>query len=157
MKSDKPDSNRRTLASIVVLLPLLVGGSGPYQEPKYPNVEDCPFEVDPNLIVGRYLGWLRVEVGQRLTHTRTWFDPEGDPATAEIVAGPEGVQLVNRPKVSAYTLLWTPRQPGIAAIVVRVTDNPSNARPQSTTGTILVQVVPRGYKPAPKGCGSPPR
>ncbi len=141
----------------MILLPLLVGGNSRCPEPNYPELGDCPFEVDPNWVVGRFLGWLRVEVGQRLTHTRTWCDPEGDPATAEIVAGPEGVQLVNKPKVSSYTLLWTPREPTIAAIVIRVTDQPTHAQPQSATGTILVQVVPRGQKTAPKGCGSPPR
>jgi len=147
----------RTLASVVILLPLLIGGTSRCPEPNYPDIEDCPFAVDPNLVVGQFLGWLGVEAGQRLTHTRTWCDPEGDPAAAEIVAGPAGVQLINKPKVASYTLLWTPRQPMIAAIVVRVTDQPSNAQPKSATGTLLVQVVPRGQRLAPKGCGAPPR
>lgn len=147
----------RPLAGIFILLPLLVGGGAPCPEPDYPRIEDCPFEVDPNLIVGKLLGWARVELGRELIHTRTWCDPNGDPARAGIVSGPDGLRIVNRPKTNSYTIFWTPRQVGIYAIVVRVTDEPGSGEPESNAGTILVQVAPRGQHPAPRGCGSPPR
>jgi hypothetical protein len=150
----------RWLAGIAVLLPLLAGSTDRCPEPSYPDLKNCPFPADPSLVQGKLLGWLRVEVGQELIHTLTWCDPDADSAAVEIVAAPPGVQLVNRPKVSSYTLLWTPRAPGVASIVVRVTDKPISAKPQSSTGTILVQVVPRGQRlglsPAPRGCGGQP-
>lgn len=146
----------RWLMSIIILLPLLVGGSGRCPEPEHPAIEDCPFPVDPGLVEGQLLGWIRLEVGEKLTHTRKWCDAEGDPAEAKLISAPEGVQLINKAKVSSYTLLWTPRQPMTAAIVVQVTDKPLDAQPLSQTGTILVQVVPRGQKPGPHGCGGSP-
>jgi hypothetical protein len=150
----------RGLTSVIILLPLLVGGGGRCPEPNYPDLKDCPFPVDPNLVRGKLLGWIRVEVGQELIHTWTWCDPDGDPATAEILAGPEGVQLVDRSKTSSYTLLWRPRVPGVAAIVVRVTDKPIDAEPRSSIGTVLVQAVPRGQRlglsRGPRGCGGQP-
>ena len=147
----------RVLASMVVLLPLLVGTSTRVQEPDYPSIGDCPFPVDPNLVVGKFLGCLRIEVGQELGHNCTWYDPDGDPAVVEILQGPDGVQLVNRPKTASYTLLWRPRHPMTAAIVLRVTDKPAQGRPKSDTGTILVQVQPRRRRFAPSLCGGPPR
>jgi hypothetical protein len=150
----------RGLMGVIVLLPLLVGSASRCPEPNYPALKDCPFPVDPHLVQGRLLGWIRVEVGQELIHTLTWCDPEGDAATVEILAAPEGVQLVNRPKTFSYTLLWTPRVPGVSAIVVRVTDKPDAARPASSIGTVLVQAVPQGRRlglsPAPRGCGGQP-
>ena len=147
----------RWLMNVVILLPLLVGGNTRCPEPERPDIKDCPFPVDPNLIQGVLLGWVRLEVGQNVTHTRTWCDEEGDPADAELVSAPAGVRLINKSKVSSYTLLWTPTQPTTAAIVVRVTDRPLDRSPKSNTGTILVQVVPRGTHFAPKGCGGPPQ
>lgn len=147
----------RWTVGLLILLPLLVSSSAPRSEPNYPRIEDCPFEVDPNLVVGKLLGWVRVELGKELIHTRTWYDPNGDPARVEIVSGPEGVQIVNKPNVGAYTLLWRPKQIMTTAIVVRVTDDPAKGTPKSNTGTILVQVVPRGQRPTPSGCGGPPR
>lgn len=147
----------RWLISVIILLPLLVGGSTPRPEPDYPRIEDCPFEVDPNLVVGKLLACVRIELGKELIHTRTWFDPNSDPAKVSIVSGPEGVQIVNKPKTGSYTIFWRPRQIQTTAIVVRVTDDPRSGEPKSDTGTILVQVVPRGQRIAPKGCGSPPR
>jgi hypothetical protein len=146
----------RWLASAAVVVPLLIGGV-PCPEPNYPDIRNCPFPVDPNLVVGRLLDCVRLEVGQPFTQTRTWCDPEGDPARAEILAGPAGVQIINKPKIRSYTLLWTPRQPMIAAIVVRVTDEPAHGQPKSADGTILIQVVPRGQRPAPRLCGGPPQ
>jgi len=147
----------RWLVNVAVLLPLLVGGNTRCAAPEYPDIKSCPFPADPNLIQGALLGWIRLEVGQKLTHTRTWCDEEGDPANAELVSAPDGVRLINKSKVSSYTLLWTPTQPTTAAIVVRVTDKPPNRPPKSSTGTILVQVAPRGTHFAPKGCGGPPQ
>ena len=147
----------RWLASAMILLPLLVGSSAPRTEPKYPRLEDCPFAVDPNLVVGKLLAWVRMEVGRQMIHTRTWSDPEGDPADVKILKAPQGVQIINRPKVRSYTILWTPTQTMTTAIVVQVTDRPARGQPASSTGTILVQVVPRGQRPAPRGCGSPPQ
>jgi hypothetical protein len=138
------------------LLPLL-SGKAPCPEPNYPRIEDCPFEVDPNLVVGKLLGWVRIELGKELIHTRTWCDPNGDFARVGIVSGPDGLRIVNKPKTGSYTIFWTPRQVQTTAIVVRVTDDPRTGQPKSDTGTILVQVVPRGQRVAPKGCGSPPR
>ena len=146
----------RWLAGAAVLLPLLVAGNIPCPEPDYPAVEDCPFPVDPNLVAGTLLGWVRLEVGQRLTHTRTWCDAEGDPAEVEIVAAPQGVQIINRPNIRAYTLLWVPTQPMTAAIVVRITDRPAHGDAKSATGTILVQVVPRGGLASGGRCGGRP-
>ena len=145
----------RWLMSGIILLPLLLGGRPRCPEPSYPALEDCPFAVDPNLVVGTLLGWVRLEVGQRLTRTEKWCDEEGDPAEVEIVTAPDGVRLISKSKISSYTLLWTPTQPMTAAIVVRVTDKPLDREPKSSTGTILVQVVPRGTHFAPKGCGGP--
>lgn len=146
----------RILAGILVVLPLLIGTSGPCPEPPRPALAECPFPVDPNLVVGTLLGWVRLEVGRQLTHTRTWCEPNGDPADAEIVSGPEGVRIINRHKASAYTLLWTPTQPMTTAIVVRVTDRPISGPPRSSTGTILVQVVPPKTRLAPRMCGGQP-
>jgi hypothetical protein len=144
----------RWLMSMMVVLPLLLGGRNP--EPEYPSLRDCPFAVDPNLIVGKFLGCLRLTVGQDLVRTLTWHDAEGDPADVELLAAPKGVQLVNKPRTSSYTLLWTPKQPMTAAIVVRVTDKPRGAQPQSETGTIVVQVVASKPLLVPKGCGGQP-
>jgi hypothetical protein len=144
------------LISVVVLLPLLVGSSERPVPTSGPNIQDCPFAVDPNLIVGQFLGCVRLEVGQAFVRTSTWSDAEGDPASVELLQAPAGVQLVDRPKTSSYTLLWTPREPMIAAIVLRVTDQPADARPMSQTGTLIVQVVPRRLRLIPKGCGGQP-
>jgi hypothetical protein len=146
----------RTLASTLVLLPLLFSTNNRCPEPNYPSVEDCPFAVDPNLVVGRFLGWVSVEVGQELGHTRTWCDPDGDPAVVEMLRGPEGVELISRPRTASYTLLWRPRQATIAAIVLRVTDKPAQGQPKSSTGTILVQVVPAKKGLASSPCGGLP-
>ena len=141
----------------MILLPLLVGSRTPCPEPNSPRIEDCPFPVDPNLVVGKLLGWVRVELGKELIHTRTWCDPNGDLARVGIVSGPNGLRIVNRPKTSSYTLLWTPRHAQTCALVVQVTDNPKTGQPKSNTGTLLVQVVPRGKHLAPRGCGGPPQ
>jgi len=148
---------RRT-ACLLILLPLLVGVKTPTPQPDYPRIEDCPFPADPNLVEGKLLGWVRVELGKELIHTRTWHDPNGDLAKVEIVRGPDGVKLVNKPKTASYTIFWMPRQVMTTAIVVRVTDDPRSGKPMSDTGTLLVQVVPRGQRVAPKakGCGGPP-
>ncbi|MEN6576628.1 MAG: hypothetical protein ABFD90_09815 [Phycisphaerales bacterium] len=142
---------------MLILLPLLVGGKTEVSAPNYPNLMDCPFEVDPNLVVGKLLGWVRVELGKELIHTRPWYDPNGDLARVEVVSGPAGVRIVNRPKTNSYTLFWTPKEVQTCAIVVRVTDAPRTGEPKSDTGTILVQVVPRGKHLAPRGCGGPPQ
>jgi len=149
----------RWILALSILLPLLVGSNIPAPQPNYPRIEDCPFPVDPNLVVGRLLGWMRVELGKEIIHTRTWSDPNGDLATVEIVSSPEGVKLVNKPKTGSYTIFWTPRQIMTTAIVVRVTDDPRSGKPKSDTGTILVQVVPPGRRAVSRGggCGSPPR
>lgn len=147
----------RWLAACLILLPLLVGGSPLCPEPSYPRLEDCPFEVDASMVVGKLLGWVRIELGKELIHTRKWCDPNGDPARVEVIRGPDGVRIVNKTKTGSYTVFWTPRQVQTCAIVVRVTDVPQTGAPQSDTGTILVQVVPRGQRLAPQGCGSPPR
>lgn len=147
----------RLLAGIVVLLPLLVGSSGTCLEPNYPSAGECPFPVDPNLVEGKLLGWLCVEVGRSITHTRAWCDPDGDEAVVEIVKGPAGVKLVNRPKTGSYTILWTPPQAMATALVVRVTDKPKTGSPKSDTGTILIQVLPRQTHAVPRLCGAPPQ
>ena len=147
----------RWLAGAIVVLPLLIGGAVPCPEPNYPDITEAPFPVDPNLVQGRLLDWIHLEVGQRWAHTRTWCDPEGDPARADIVSAPEGVQIVNKPKISSYTLLWTPSQPMLAAIVVRVTDMPLRGEPTSSTGTILVRVVAPEQRSATGGCASRPQ
>jgi hypothetical protein len=146
----------RWLASVAVVAPLLIGSS-PCPEPNTIDIRSCPFAADPSLVVGRLLDCVCLEIGQPFMQTRTWCDPEGDPARAEILAGPEGVQIIDRPKTSSYTLLWTPRQPMIAAIVIRVTDEPAHGEPKSADGTILIQVAPRGRRPAPRLCGGPPQ
>src|SRR5512133_2750086 len=100
----------RPIAGLLILLPLLVGGNAPGPDPNYPRIEDCPFKVDPNLVVGKLLGWVRIELGKELIHTRTWHDPNGDLAKVEIVSGPDGARIVNKPKTGSYTIFWTPRQ-----------------------------------------------
>lgn len=147
----------RWLASMMTLLPLLVGSAAPQTEPNDPRLEDCPFAVDPNLVVGKLLACVQVEVGRPWIHTRTWSDPEGDPAEVKILQAPRGVQIINRQKVHSYTILWTPTQIETAAIVVQVTDQPARGKPASSVGTILVQVLPRGQRPGPRGCGGPPQ
>lgn len=143
--------------SLVVVLPLLIGTNSPCPEPNYPTMENCPFPVDPNLVNGKLLGWLRVEVGQQLAHTRTWCDPDGDSAVVEILDAPEGVTIVNKPRIASYTLLWRPASPTITAIVVRVTDSPITGQPESDVGTLLVQVVPATKPSVPRLCGGQPR
>jgi len=143
--------------SLVVVLPLLIGTNSPCPEPNYPSLEDCPFPVDPNLVNGKLLGWLRVEVGQQLAHTRTWCDPDGDSAVVEILDAPEGVTIINKPRIASYTLLWRPASPTITAIVVRITDSPITGQPESDVGTLLVQVVPATKQSVPRLCGGQPR
>jgi len=147
---------RRT-AGLLILLPLLVGGKTQPARSDDPDIADCPFAVDPNLVVGKLLGWVRVELGKELIHTRTWSDADGDIAWVEVVRGPEGVRIVNRPKTNSYTLLWRPREIQTCAIVVRVTDKPPKGQARSDTGTLLVQVVPQSKHTMPRGCASPPR
>lgn len=148
----------RWCVSIAILAPLLVGGTARQTEPDYhyPKLADCPFAVDPNLVVGKLLACLQVEVGHQLIHTRPWHDPDGDPAQVRILKGPPGVQIVNRPYTHSYTILWTPRQIQTCALVVQITDQPAHGKPLSDTGTILVQVVPRGHRLAAHGCGGLP-
>lgn len=147
----------RTLASVVIVLPLLVGTRRPCPEPEYPTIAQCPFPADPNLVVGKLLGWVRIEVGEELAHTRTWCDADGDSAVVELLDGPEGVELVDKPRINSYTLLWRPTHPMTTAIVVRVTDKPLGRQPKSDTGTILVQVVQPGRRRTASPCGGPPR
>jgi hypothetical protein len=147
----------RWLVSVAVVTPLLIAGGSPCPEPNYPDLQDCPFSVDPSLIVGQLLDCVRVEAGEPFVQTRTWCDPEGDSARAEVLAGPPGVQIINKPRISSYTVLWTPQQPMIAAIVIRVTDEPVTGKPTSSDGTILVEVVPRQPGLAPRLCGGPPQ
>jgi len=147
----------RSTVVLLVLLPLLIGSAAERPRSRYPNIEDCPFPVDPNLVVGKLLGSVRVELGEELIHTRAWYDPDGDPARVEIVSGPDGVQIVNRPKAGSYTLLWKPTEVQTCGIVVRITDMPPAGRPKSDTGTLLVQVVPRGNRLTHRACGGPPR
>jgi len=144
----------RWLVVATLVTPLLIGSRSPCPEPNTPNIEDCPFTVDPDIVVGKLLDCVRLEVGQQFMQTRTWCDPEGDPATVEILAAPEGVQIINRPKTSSYTLLWTPRQIMTAAIVVQVTDQPAHGQPKSSIGTIVIHVVPHKQRSVSKGCGS---
>ena len=147
----------RYLVGTVILLPLLVGGTPQRTEPNYPRLENCPFAVDPNLVVGKLLACIQVELGRPMIHTRTWYDPEGDRAEVKIVKAPQGVRIVNRPNTGSYTILWTPTRIMTTAIVVQVTDQPAHGQPKSDVGTILVQVVPRGQRLAPRGCGGPPQ
>jgi hypothetical protein len=147
----------RVLTSVIVVLPLLLESGSPCPEPNLPAVRDCPFEFDPNLVVGQFLGWLRIEAGQQLVHTRTWCDPDGDPARAELLDAPEGMRLYSKPKIASYTLLWTPTRPQTVAVVLRVTDEPRSGEPASSTGTILIQVVAPGRRTAPGLCGGQPR
>jgi hypothetical protein len=149
--------NMRVLAGIVVLLPLLVGSGEARLAPEQPGVEECPFPFDSNLVEGKLLGWLQVEVGRPVAHTRTWHDPDGDGAVVEIVKGPPHATLVNKSKIGSYTLLWTPQEPMVTAIVVRVTDKPIAGTPKSDTGTILIQVLPRERHQALRFCGGPPQ
>jgi hypothetical protein len=146
----------RTLLSVVVLLPFLIGTSSSGPGSAAPALEDCPFEVDPNMVVGKLLGWTRIEVGQAWAHTRTWSDPDGDSASAEIVTGPEGIRLINKPRITSYTILWTPPHPMTTAVVVRVTDKPVTGKPQSQVGTLLVQVVPKMKRRGGSPCGGLP-
>jgi hypothetical protein len=147
----------RILASLLVLLPLVVGTRNPCPEPDYPALADCPFPADPNLVTGKLLGWVRVELGGDLMHTRTWCDPNGNPARVEVVSGPDGLKLIERPKTNSYTLMWRPKEPGVVPIVVRVTDRPRRGEPLSDTGTILVQVVSPGKRRAGSPCGGTPQ
>jgi hypothetical protein len=146
----------RALVGVAILLPLLIGTSSPSPGSDAPTLEDCPFEVDPHLVTGKLLGWVEVEVGQQLAHTRTWSDPDGDSASVEIVAGPEGVKLINKPRIRSYTILWKPKQLMTTAVVVRVTDKPVTGQPESQTGTLLVQVIPAARRRPPSLCGGQP-
>lgn len=147
----------RVLAVGMLVLPLLVGSGAPCPEPNEPVIEDCPFAFDSQLVVGQFLGWVCVEAGQTLDHTRTWCDPDDDPAKAELLDGPDGMRLYNKPKISSYTLVWTPKRAGVFAAVVRVTDEPRSGKPADSTGTILIQVVTPARRAAPGLCGGPPR
>ena len=147
----------RWLTSTMMMLPLLLGSAAPRPEPNHPRLKDGPFAVDANLVEGKLLACVRAEVGRQMIHTRTWSDPEGDPATVKVLKAPKGVQLIDRPKTRSYTILWTPTRIETVAIVVQVTDQPAKGQPASSVGTILVQVVPHGQQPAPRGCGGPPQ
>lgn len=147
----------RILAGILVLLPLLLGSGGPKMTPEYPSADEVPFPFDPSLVEGKLLGWVQVEVDRSVTHTRMWHDPDGDEAWVEIVKGPPHARVINRTKAGSYTILWTPQEPQTTAIVVRITDNPRTGQPLSDTGTILIQVLPRQARLAPRSCGGPPQ
>jgi hypothetical protein len=147
----------RIAAGILVILPLLVGGSPPATTLNSIGAAACPFAYDPNLVEGRLLGWLQVEVGRSITHTRTWYDADEDEGFAEIVKGPPRARLIYRPKVRSYTILWTPQEPQTTAVVVKVTDKPQTGVPKSDTGTILIQVLPHQRRQAPRFCGGPPQ
>ena len=101
------------------------------------------------MVEGKLLGWVEIEVGQQLAHTRTWSDPDGDSAFVEIVSGPDGVKLINKPRITSYTILWRPTGPMTTAIVVRVMDKP-------VTGQAKSQVVPARKRLAPGLCGGAP-
>jgi hypothetical protein len=146
----------RTLMSLMVVVPLLIGTNNPCPEPDYPPIADCPFPVDPNLVEGKLLGWLQVEVGEPLAHTRTWCDPDGDSVKVEIVKGPDGVRLINKPRITSYTILWRPSHLTTTAIVLRATDNPVVGLPKSDVGTLLIQVVPTMRRSRSGGCGGRP-
>ena len=147
----------RVLAGAMVVLPLLLGGGAPSGEPNQPAIEDCPFEFDPSLVIGKFLGCLLAEAGRQFVHTRTWRDPDGDSARVKLLDAPDGMQLYNKTKMSSYTLVWTPTRPQIAAVVVRVTDQPFAGEPASSTGTILIQVVAPQRRASPGLCGGPAR
>jgi hypothetical protein len=147
----------RILTATIFLLPLLVGLNAAPPERGDSLLADCPFPVDPNLIVGRLLDCLCIELGQDLIHTRQWSDPDDDSARVEVLSGPEGLRIINKPKTHSYTLLWTPQRPMTAAIVLRVTDRPTDSLPKSDTATLLVRVLPPKKRSAPRLCGSPPR
>jgi hypothetical protein len=89
-------------------------------------------------------------------HTRTWCDPDGDTVKVEIVRGPEGMKLINKPRITSYTLLWRPRQLTTTAVVLRATDNPTVGLPKSDVGTLLIQVVPPMKRARSGGCGGRP-
>ena len=146
----------RALAGILILLPLLVGASATNPPSEGTGDQTCPFSYDPALVEGELLGWLVAEVGQTIDHTRTWSDPDDDEATVEIVKGPRNALLVNRPKTHSYTIIWTPRQPEIIPIVLRITDNPPSGQPQSTVGTLLVQILPP-HRSSRSPCGGRPQ
>ncbi len=147
----------RLLIGVVILLPLALGTASSDLEGSSPQIQDCPFPADPNLVVGKLLGWVRVELGQSLDHTRTWSDPDGDSVTIELLSAPEGVRLINKPRILSYTLLWRPRRVMTTAIVIRITDKPVRGKPMSDTGTLLVQVVPASKRAAPRLCGGSSR
>ncbi len=146
----------RTLISLIVVVPLLIGTNDPCPEPDYPRIADCPFPVDPNLVEGKLLGWLQVELGEPLAHTRTWCDADGDSVAVEIVKGPDGVRLINKPRITSYTILWRPRHLTTTAIVLRATDNPVVGLPKNDVGTLLIQVVPTMKRSRSGGCGGRP-
>lgn len=147
----------RALAGIIFLLPLWLGASSPGETSRDVDAEACPFAFDPNLVEGKLLGWIVVEVGRSIKQTRTWSDPDGDDAMVEIVKGPRNALLVNHPKTSSYTIRWTPQRPQTTSIILRVTDNPSSGVPQSVTGTLLVQVTEPHRDMPPRLCGGAPR
>lgn len=147
----------RALAGILILLPLAVGATTEPRASEGASAQTCPFSFDPNLVEGTLLGWLVVEVGQSIYHTRTWSDPDGDEAMIEMVKGPQNAFLVNRPKTHSYTILWTPQQPQTTAIVLRITDNPPSGEPLSVTGTLLIQVVPSQPSLTRSPCGGRPQ
>ena len=147
---------QRTLIALIVLLPLLVGNEPNCPEPDYPRIEDCPFEVDPGLIEGVFLGWLRTELGREMDYTGTWCDENGDLVVLEILDGPPALTLINRSRTASYTLLWTPTRLGVQRIVIRITDKPAIALPESNVGTILLEVVPARHALGPRVCGGQP-
>jgi hypothetical protein len=147
----------RMAVSLVVVVPLLFGMNGSEPAIVHPDIADCPFPVDASLVEGTLLGWLQVEVGRQMAHTRTYSDPEGDSVKVEIIKGPEGATLINKPRIHSYTILWTPTHPTTTAIVVRATDNPVTGSPASSVGTILIQAVPASQRRGASPCGGQPR
>jgi hypothetical protein len=104
-----------------------------------------PFAFDPNATAGILLHVEQVTAG-KYNRVGTYCDPEGDPVTVELLAGPAGVQITQNREGQTWTIAGE-LLPGVHAIIVRAVDDPKNGEPNDVVVTVLVEARPRPNTP----------
>jgi hypothetical protein len=104
-----------------------------------------PFAYDPNGVAGVLIDVEEVTAG-KYNRTGRFCDPEGDPVTVELLAGPAGMQVTQDDQAQTWTIAGDVPI-GVTAIIVRAIDAPQNADPNFVVATVLVHGTPRPNLP----------